>query len=145
MTDRLAGKVCVVTGGAQGIGAAYATARPAEGADGAILDLTRIDQASAVQEEVARLGRRSIALKADVTDPEQMKDAMAKVVAEFGHIDCLVNNAALMYDQLTATWEQFLAVNYMGIVNASNAVVPYMWEQASGSIVNLFYTRALPD
>ena len=77
MTDRLAGKVCVVTGAAQGIGAAYATAMAAEGADVAILDLTRIDQASAVEEEVARLGQRSIALKADVTDAEQMKDAMA--------------------------------------------------------------------
>ena len=96
MTDRLAGKVCVVTGAAQGIGAAYATAMAAEGADVAILDLTRIDQASEVEEEVTRLGQRSIALKADVTDADQMKDAMAKVIAEFGHIDCLVNNAALM-------------------------------------------------
>jgi NAD(P)-dependent dehydrogenase (short-subunit alcohol dehydrogenase family) len=144
MTDRLAGKVCVVTGAAQGIGAAYATAMAANGADVAILDLKRIDQASAVEEEIARLGRRSISLKADVTDADQMKDAMAKVVAEFGHIDCLVNNAALMYDQLTATWDEFLAVNFMGIVNASNAVVPYLWEQASGSIVNISSTAAFP-
>jgi NAD(P)-dependent dehydrogenase (short-subunit alcohol dehydrogenase family) len=144
MTDRLAGKVCVVTGAAQGIGAAYATAMAAEGADVAILDLTRIDQASAVEEEVARLGQRSIALKADVTDAEQMKDAMAKVVAEFGHIDCLVNNAGLMFDQLTATWEDFLAVNFMGAINASNAVLPYMWEQRHGSIVNISSTAAYP-
>ena len=134
MTDRLAGKVCVVTGAAQGIGAAYATAMAANGADVAIIDLKRIDQANEVEEEIARLGRRSIALK----------DVMAKVVAEFGHIDCLVNNAALMYDQLTATWDEFLAVNYMGIINASNAVVPYLWEQASGSIVNISSTAAFP-
>ena len=49
-----------------------------------------------------------------------------------------------MYDQLTATWDEFIAVNFMGIVNASNAVVPYLWEQASGSIVNISSTAAFP-
>jgi NAD(P)-dependent dehydrogenase (short-subunit alcohol dehydrogenase family) len=144
MSNRLAGKVCVVTGGAQGIGAAYATAMAVEGADVAVVDLTRIDQADAVRDEVERLGRRCLALKGDVTDPEQMRDVMAKVVGDLGRVDCLVNNAALMYDQLTATWEQFLAVNFMGIVHASNAVVPYLWEQGSGSIVNISSTAAFP-
>ena len=144
MSERLAGKVCVVTGAAQGIGAAYATAMAANGADVAILDLKRIDQASEVEKEIARLGRRSLALKADVTDAEQMRDAMAKVIAEFGHIDCLVNNAALMYDQLTATWDDFLAVNFMGIIHASNAVLPFFWEQRRGSIVNISSTAAFP-
>ena len=49
-----------------------------------------------------------------------------------------------MFDQLTATWEDFLAVNYMGIINASNAVIPYLWEQRSGSIVNISSTAAFP-
>ena len=53
MSERLAGKVCVVTGGAQGIGAAYATAMAANGADVAVLDLKRIDQASEVEEEIS--------------------------------------------------------------------------------------------
>jgi NAD(P)-dependent dehydrogenase (short-subunit alcohol dehydrogenase family) len=144
VTDRLKGKVCVVTGAAQGIGAAYASAMAGEGADVAIIDLKRIDQANEVESEIARLGQRSITLKADVTDAERMRDAMAKVVSDLGRIDCLVNNAALMYDQLTATWDEFLAVNYMGIVNASNAVVPYLWEQGSGSIVNISSTAAFP-
>lgn len=144
MTDRLTGKVCVVTGGAQGIGAAYARAMAAEGADVAVLDLSRIDQAEEVRADVEATGRRCLALKADVTDPDQMRDAMARVVADLGRVDCLVNNAALMFDQLTATWEQFLAVNFMGIVHASNAVVPYLWEQGSGSIVNISSTAAFP-
>jgi 3-oxoacyl-[acyl-carrier protein] reductase len=55
-----------------------------------------------------------------------------------------VNNAALMFDQLQATWEQFMAVNFMGIVHASNAVVPYLWEQQQGSIVNVSSTAAFP-
>ena len=67
-----------------------------------------------------------------------------QVLEEFGRIDCLVNNAALMFDQLTATWDDFLAVNFMGVVNASNAVIPHMWEQRRGSIVNIASTAAFP-
>ena len=55
-----------------------------------------------------------------------------------------MNNAGLMFDQLTATWDDFLAVNFMGIINASNAVVPYLWEQRSGSIVNISSNAAFP-
>jgi len=144
MSGRLQGKVCIVTGGAQGIGAAYATAMAAEGADVAIIDLKRIDQAAEVEAAIAEIGGRSIALRADVTDADQMHEAVATVVGEFGRVDCLVNNAALMFDQLTASWDDFLAVNFMGIVNASNAVVPYLWEQGSGSIVNISSTAAFP-
>src|ERR1700730_8275598 len=140
MTGRLEGMVCLITGAAQGIGAAYARACAAEGAAVAIVDLTRIDQAVDVETDIASIGGRSLAIKADVTDSEQMDDVGRRVVAEFGHIDCLVNNAGLMFDQLTATWEEFLAVNFMGAINASNAVVPYMWEQRRGSIVNISST-----
>ena len=95
MGDRLLDKVCIVTGSAQGIGAAYARAMAKEGADIAIIDLKRIDQAKDVEDDVKALGRRALTLKADVTDPDEM-NAMAKtVIEEFGHVDCLVNNAAL--------------------------------------------------
>ena len=144
MSGRLDGKVCIITGSAQGIGAAYARACAAEGAAIGIVDLTRIDQAKTVQDDIAALGGRSVAIKADVTDPEQMVDVARRVVEELGRIDCLVNNAGLMFDQLTATWEDFLAVNFMGAINASNAVVPYFWEQRSGSIVNISSTAAFP-
>ncbi|HXY93698.1 MAG TPA: SDR family oxidoreductase [Acidimicrobiia bacterium] len=144
MGDRLLDKVCIVTGSAQGIGAAYARAMAAEGADVAIIDLKRIDQAKDVEDDVKAAGRRALTLEADVTDPAQMTEMAKTVVDEFGHVDCLVNNAALMFDQLTATWDDFLAVNFMGIVNASNAVVPYLWEQGRGSIVNISSTAAFP-
>src|SRR5947209_18019650 len=73
-----------------------------------------------------------------------MVDMAQRVIDEFGRIDCLVNNAGLMFDQLTATWDDFLAVNFMGAVNASNAVVPHFWEQRSGSIINISSTAAFP-
>jgi 3-oxoacyl-[acyl-carrier protein] reductase len=144
MSDRLQGKVCIVTGGAQGIGAAYARALAAEGADIAVIDLKRIDQAESVVADVEAMGRRCLAIKADVSDPDDMTAMGRSVVDELGHVDCLVNNAGLMFDQLTATWEDFLAVNFMGIVNASNAVIPFMWEQRHGSIVNISSTAAFP-
>ena len=144
MTARLEGRVCIVTGAAQGIGAAYARRLASEGADVAIIDLSRIDQASEVVADIEAMGRRALSLKADVTDPEQMASMASTVVGELGRIDCLVNNAALMFDQLTATWEQFLAVNFMGVVHASNAVIPHLWAQHSGSIINISSTAAFP-
>jgi 3-oxoacyl-[acyl-carrier protein] reductase len=144
MTGRLQDMVCLITGAAQGIGAAYARACAAEGAAIAIVDLTRIDQAADVEADIAAMGGRSLAIKADVTDPDQMQEVGRRVVEELGRIDCLVNNAALMFDQLTASWEDFLAVNFMGAINASNAVIPYMWEQRHGSIVNISSTAAYP-
>jgi len=144
MTGRLEGKVCLITGAAQGIGAAYARACAAEGAAIAIVDLTRIDQAKVVQDDIAALGGRSIAVKADVTDPEQIAAVAKQAVDELGGLDCLVNNAGLMFDQLTASWDDFLAVNFMGAIHASNAVLPYFWEQRSGSIVNISSTAAFP-
>ncbi len=142
--DRLLDKVCVVTGGAQGIGAAYARAMAAEGADVAIVDLKRIDQAGPVEADIQALGRRALVLEADVSDADQMAGMARSVVETFGHVDCLVNNAGLMFDQLTATWEDFLAVNFMGIIHASNGVLPYLWEQRHGSIVNISSTAAYP-
>jgi len=144
MGERLQGKVCIITGAAQGIGAAYARACAREGASVAIVDLKRIDQATDVEADITSLGARSVAIKADVTDATQMVDMAQRVIDEFGRIDCLVNNAGLMFDQLTATWDDFLAVNFMGAINASNAVVPFLWEQRSGSIVNISSTAAFP-
>ena len=144
MVDRLEGNVCIVTGAAQGIGAAYARRLASEGADVAIIDLSRIDQAAEVVADIAAMGRRALSIKADVTDPDAMKQMVTTVVDELGRVDCLVNNAALMFDQLTATWDEFLAVNFMGAINASNAVVPYLWQQRSGSIVNVSSTAAFP-
>jgi NAD(P)-dependent dehydrogenase (short-subunit alcohol dehydrogenase family) len=144
VSDRLLDKVCIVTGGAQGIGAAYARALAAEGADVAVVDLKRIDQAKDVEEDVEAMGRRCLVLKGDVSDAGEMQAMGQSVIDTFGRVDCLVNNAGLMFDQLTATWEDFLAVNFMGIIHASNAVIPTMWEQRSGSIVNISSTAAFP-
>jgi 3-oxoacyl-[acyl-carrier protein] reductase len=144
MVGRMDGKAVIITGAAQGIGAAYARRLASEGANVTIVDLTRIDQAAAVQADIEKLGQKSLAIKADVTDQEAMRDVTRQTVDAFGGVDVLVNNAGLMYEQRTATWEDFLAVNFFGAVYASNAVVPYMWEQRHGSIINISSTAAFP-
>jgi NAD(P)-dependent dehydrogenase (short-subunit alcohol dehydrogenase family) len=144
MTGRLQDAVCLITGAAQGIGAAYARACAAEGAVVAIVDLKRIDQATEVEQDIAAMGGRAVSFKADVADAAQLAEVARRIVEQFGRIDCLVNNAGLMFDQLTASWEDFLAVNFMGAINASNAVLPYMWEQRSGSIINISSNAAFP-
>src|SRR5947208_6871558 len=93
MGDRLQDQVCIVTGAAQGIGAAYARALAAEGADVAIVDLKRIDQAGPVAADIDAMGRRALVLEADVSDAEQMLAMGRSVIDAFGHVDCLVNNA----------------------------------------------------
>ena len=144
MAGRLDGRVCIVTGAAQGIGAAYAKRLAAEGADIGLCDLARIDQGQEVVADIEALGRKALAVRADVTSPDDMQDMVRSVVEEFGRVDVLVNNAGLMFDQRTATWDDFLAVNFMGVVHASNAVVPHLWNQGGGSIINISSTAAFP-
>jgi 3-oxoacyl-[acyl-carrier protein] reductase len=136
-SGRLAGKVCIVTGAAQGIGEHYARRLAAEGACVTIVDLTRMEQADQVASGITSAGGRALAVKADVRSAENMTEMVARTVDQFGRVDCLVNNAALYQDRANATWQDYLDVNVMGIVNAANAVVPLFWEQRSGSIINI--------
>ena len=87
MGERLEGKVCIVTGAAQGIGAAYARALAREGADVAIIDLKRIDQAGPVKDDIEALGRRALVIEADVSDGEQMAAMGKQVVDTLGRVD----------------------------------------------------------
>ncbi len=141
---KLDGKVAIVTGGAQGIGAAYCTRLAAEGAAVGVVDLTRMDQAKEVERQIVDNGGRALAIQADVTKEDQM-EAMAKEVTNaFGRIDAIINNAALYQDMIGASNDQVLEVNFFGVINSSNAVIPQMYEQRSGSIINIASTAAYP-
>jgi NAD(P)-dependent dehydrogenase (short-subunit alcohol dehydrogenase family) len=137
----LDGKVVVITGGAAGIGFAYARRFLAEGARVVIGDV--VDPAPAA----AALGRpdRVLARRADVADSAAMRDLAQEAVARFEHIDVLVNNAAVFatlrpqpFDEIPeAEWARVLAVNVTGVWNAVRAVVPAMRAQGTGRIVNV--------
>ena len=145
---RLAGKVAIITGGAQGIGRAYCLRFAQEGASVAVVDL-RDDQARDVAREITEQGGRAIALRVDITSEEQTAEMAKRVKAEFGRIDVLINNAALYYDQdimdqSIGYQRKVLEINLIGQLVCSRAVHPQMKAQRSGSIINIASTAAYP-
>ena len=97
----------------------------------------------ATAEQIRKLGRRSLALKCDVTDVEQVEAAVSQTVDELGSVDILVNNAGTLdhlgqlVDQSPELWERDLRVNLTGAFNCSRAVWPHMKERGWGRIVNM--------
>ena len=129
---RLEGRKALVTGGAQGIGAAISRRLAAEGADVVVSDVNS-EGAAAV---AAEIGANAAAL--DVTDPE----AAQSVVAEHGPFAILVNNAgtddfAFFTDITPERWRRLLAINLEGVFACTQAVLPAMQEAGYGRIVNI--------
>ena len=143
---RLRDRVAIITGGAQGIGKAYALRFAREGAHVVVADL-RSDAAEAVAAECSALGPRAMAIGVDVSS-EASATALADAVArEFGRIDVLVNNAALYFDldrsQNTLEYfNQVLAVNLTGVWIMSRAVERHMKRQRKGKIIHQSSTAA---
>ncbi len=163
----LEGKVAVVTGASRGLGRADALALAEAGADVVITDIliesdeeskqeaqkygplsqvfqsTKVVYAEKTAKEIQEMGRRSFAIKMDVTDREQVKEVFAKIKEELGSIDILVNNAgtldhtAQIEKQRDDFWERDLKVNLTGAYNCSKAVWPYMKDQGWGRIINM--------
>jgi NAD(P)-dependent dehydrogenase (short-subunit alcohol dehydrogenase family) len=137
----LDGKVAVITGGAAGIGFAYARRFLAEGARVVITDIADPTPAA----NTLGAGDRVLARQADVTDTAAIRALAEAAVAHFGRIDVLVNNAAvfatlrpLPFDEIPeAEWARVMAVNVTGVWNAVRAVVPTMRAQGGGRIVNV--------
>jgi 3-oxoacyl-[acyl-carrier protein] reductase len=145
---RLQGKVAVETGGAQGIGRAYCLRFAAEGAAVAPVDL-RGEQAESVAREIKSRGGEALAISADITDETAMQSMAERVVSEFGRIDCLINNAALYYDQNLMDQSidylrKNLEINLIGQLICARAVFPFMKKQGGGSIINISSTAAYP-
>ena len=145
---RLQNRVAIVTGGAQGIGAAYARGFAAEGAKVVIADVAPAD---AVIDEIKSAGGTVIATRTDVTDEAACADMAARTIDAFGRIDILVNNAALwvhiaqkpIMEISKAEWDRVLDVNINGMFLCTKAVVPQMTQQGYGKIINISSGRAL--
>jgi len=133
-------KVAIITGAAsrRGIGRATAACFARHGARVVILDL----DASAAQNAARELGEGHLGLAANVTDPDAVRQAVARVVSEFGRIDVLVNNAGITQPVKTLEigiedYNRILDVNLRGTLLMSQAVIPVMQQQGGGSIVCL--------
>jgi 3-oxoacyl-[acyl-carrier protein] reductase len=138
----LAGRVAVVTGGAQGIGAATARAFAAQKARVAVLD---IDGAGAkkVADAIAGAGGQSSAIHVDVTDEQAVARAIATVVEEFGGLDVLVNCAggysrlATVEDMPVEDWDSTIALNLRSVFLVSRAAIPHLKRSKAGRIINV--------
>ena len=144
---RVSGKVAIVSGAARGIGEATATLLAQEGARVAIWDRDRAG-AEALASTLRASGHEAIGDGVDVTDRQSLETAAQRVVAEFGGIDALVNNAGITIDRslMKMTEEDFdrvIAVNLKGVFNCTQAVVPHLVTRGGGAIANASSVVAL--
>jgi 3-oxoacyl-[acyl-carrier protein] reductase len=162
----LTGRVAVVTGASRGLGREDALTLARMGADVVITDILIEDDpdlqttaegansvlaqvatsqgwvySNATAEEIRQMGRRSMAVKMDVTNREQIREVFAQVKDQFGHIDILINNAATLDhtaqipNQDYRLWDRDIAVNLTGSFNCTKEVWPYLVENKWGRIV----------
>jgi 3-oxoacyl-[acyl-carrier protein] reductase len=146
----LFGETVVITGGSAGIGRATALRFAAEGAEVAIWDVVETD-AEALIEQVKRRGARDASFhRVDVSDSAAVEQAMTDVVARYGGVDVLINNAGIVRDAQLVKWrdgevasvmsdalfDQVIAVNLKGVFACTRAAVPHMIRQGRGVILS---------
>jgi 3-oxoacyl-[acyl-carrier protein] reductase len=152
MEQKLKDKVIVITGGAQGIGRAYALGMAAAGAKIAVADIN-LESAQKTALEIQNQGSAALAVRTDVASAEDTQ-TMARLCQErFGRIDVLLNNAAVFernkmqrapFWQIDpAEWDRLMSVNLKGTFLCCRAVFPYMKAQGSGKIINISSPVAL--
>ena len=137
----LENKIALVTGAARGIGQAIALQLASDGADLALCDV-KVEWLEDTAAKVKALGRRVETYAMNVADGAAVGEAVAKVAADFGRIDVLVNNAGITRDTLLIRmseedWDAVLDINLKGAFLVTKAVVKYMMKQRSGAIVNI--------
>jgi NADP-dependent 3-hydroxy acid dehydrogenase YdfG len=133
----LATTTALVTGASSGIGAATARALAAQGAAVALL-ARRADRLQDLQAEIESAGGTALVVAADVTDAEQVADAVQRVVTELGRLDTVVNNAGLMQsapatEASLRDWDDMVAVNVQGVLYVTRAALPHLIDAAADS------------
>ncbi|WP_280414932.1 SDR family NAD(P)-dependent oxidoreductase [Nocardia carnea] len=132
-----AGQVAVVTGAANGIGAATAAALAERGLRVVLADI----EAEALAKTAAELGDRALAVPTDIADIEQVRALADRTLAEFGRVDLVFNNAGMgtggpSWEVAPADWNRVWAVNIGGVVNGIHVFTPHLIAAGQGHIVN---------
>jgi enoyl-[acyl-carrier protein] reductase III len=153
MMTSLEGKIALITGSSRGIGRAIALELARQGADVVVNYRNRAQDAEAVVNEVAGIGRRAIAVQANMADPADIERLFQMVVEAFGGLDILVCNAATGYigdimQQTVKTWDLTMNVNVRAVFLCAQAAFPIMSKRGGGRIVVLTSPgsrRAIPQ
>jgi 3-oxoacyl-[acyl-carrier protein] reductase len=135
-------RVALVTGASRGIGRAIAIDLAKEGANLVVNYRIRSDEAERVVGEIEAMGKRAIAIKADVSNEQEVKQMVDKTLETFGSLDILVNNAALhrggrIQKLSTEDWDIVINSILKGTFNCCRYVIPYMIEKQWGRIINI--------
>lgn len=138
----LENKIALVTGGSRGVGRSIALALAEAGANVAIVYRSAAAEAQQVVEEMMKLGRQAVAYQADVSDGNQAKEVVDKVVTQFGRLDILVNNAGITKDTLLMRmneqdWDSVLDTNLKSVFHFCKSAIRPMMSQRSGKIINI--------
>jgi NAD(P)-dependent dehydrogenase (short-subunit alcohol dehydrogenase family) len=139
---RLDGKVAIVTGGAQGIGATYAKALAREGAAVCVAD---IDNSESTVAEIKSAGGQALGIIVDVASADSVGKMMQAAISTFKSVDILVNNAALFgklplkpFERISSEeWDRVMVVNIRGVFECCKAAMPQMRAQGYGKIINI--------
>ena len=132
----------LVTGGAGGIGGAVCREFAAAGYKVAINYFKSEESANRIVDEILEAGGMAKAYKADVSQPAEVSKMVVDVMADLGHVDVLINNAAVAYqglitDTTDVIYDRLMDVNMKGAVNATKAVLPGMINRKDGVIINI--------
>ena len=138
----LTGKVAIVTGGSRGIGRAVSIMLARQGANVAFIDRAACLVDDHTKGDVEALGRRSVCVGGDVTDPASCAATVEETIREFGRVDILVNNAGITRDDLAmrmsdTAWAEVINTNLTGSFYMARAVLRPMIRQRSGRIINM--------
>lgn len=145
---RLSDKVAIVTGGGRGIGRAVALAFAREGASVAVNYVRDSQAAEEVVAKIKAMGRRAMALKADIASTTEALEMVSAAIKELGGLDILVNNAgisipAMLLKMTEEQWDRIIAVHLKGTFNCTQPAARHMKEQRRGKIINVISTAGL--
>jgi 3-oxoacyl-[acyl-carrier protein] reductase len=138
----LQGKTALVTGASKGIGRSIALQYAAHGANVAFTYLSSVEQGQALEAELAAKGIKAKGYRSDASDYAQAEKLINDVIADFGSLDVLVNNAGITQDTLLLRmseemWDKVINVNLKSCFNTVKAATKQMMKQKSGSIINM--------
>lgn len=138
----LEGKTALITGASKGIGKSIAEQYAAQGANVAFTYLSSVEKGEALEKELASQGIKAKGYRSDASNYEAAQELINNVVADFGSLDILINNAGITKDNLLmrmgeADWDAIMNINLKSCFNTVKAACRTMMKQRSGSIINM--------